>query len=62
MESQLQNIAYFIQDKVKGQIKDNDYIKLMIMISKVYVGTKKENDYVDDCDNSYNDDYISSYT
>jgi len=64
MEGHIHNLVAFIQNKIKGEIKDYDYITLMMLVSKIYLNNEKEIrcESDDDSFNSYNDDYISSYT
>lgn len=57
------NLVFFIQDKIQGKIKDNDYINLMMLVSKIYLDAKKKNDEIDDDKfESYTADYIENYT
>tara|TARA_R100000773_G_C4160201_1_gene78391 strand:+ start:331 stop:525 length:195 start_codon:yes stop_codon:yes gene_type:complete len=64
MEHNIENLVAFIQNKIKGNVKDNDYINLMLLVSKIYIESKKDLGVKDEDEsaNSYTDEYIEEYT
>ena len=64
MEGHIHNLVAFIQNEIKGNIKDYDYLNLMMLVSKIHLENQKEIRCESDEDEStsYNDEYIGSYT
>lgn len=58
----IQDLTFFINEKIKSQVKDNDYLNLMMLVSKIYLRSKIKNDEKDDdVFESYNEEYIEDY-
>ena len=55
MESEIANLVLFIQDNIRGEIKDMHYITLLNKVQKIYLKSKEmkevdsETDSDDEC-------------